>query len=148
MLLIGEQKQRTCRGVTRRAFLEVGASTVLCLSLAEQLRVKSLAADGIQGSARSVILLWLWGGPAQKKLKLIDTSRHTILKAPQPPPLSAKTGFFGSRPFSVVNAALEASGGVSLDTIRDIASTGVNFVSVGALTHSARSLDVSLEVLP
>jgi nicotinate-nucleotide pyrophosphorylase (carboxylating) len=45
-------------------------------------------------------------------------------------------------------AKLEASGGVTLDTVRDIAETGVDFVSVGALTHSARALDVSLEVLP
>ena len=45
-------------------------------------------------------------------------------------------------------AKLEASGGVTLDTVRAIAETGVDFISVGALTHSARSLDVSLEVLP
>ncbi len=45
-------------------------------------------------------------------------------------------------------AELEASGGVSLATVREIAATGVDFVSVGALTHSARALDVSLEVLP
>ncbi len=43
-------------------------------------------------------------------------------------------------------AKLEASGGVSLETVRAIAETGVDFVSVGALTRSARSLDVSLEV--
>jgi nicotinate-nucleotide pyrophosphorylase (carboxylating) len=45
-------------------------------------------------------------------------------------------------------AKLEASGGVSLETVRAIAETGVDFISVGALTHSAPSLDVSLEVLP
>jgi nicotinate-nucleotide pyrophosphorylase (carboxylating) len=44
-------------------------------------------------------------------------------------------------------AELEASGGVTLDTVRPIAETGVDFISVGALTHSARALDVSLEVL-
>ncbi len=44
-------------------------------------------------------------------------------------------------------AELEASGGVSLGTVRAYAETGVDFVSVGALTHSARSLHVSLEVL-
>jgi nicotinate-nucleotide pyrophosphorylase (carboxylating) len=44
-------------------------------------------------------------------------------------------------------AVLEASGGVSLETVRPIAETGVDFVSVGGLTHSAPSLDVSLEVL-
>ena len=42
---------------------------------------------------------------------------------------------------------LEASGGVSLETVGDIARTGVDFISVGALTHSARSLDVSMEVI-
>jgi nicotinate-nucleotide pyrophosphorylase (carboxylating) len=45
-------------------------------------------------------------------------------------------------------AELEASGGVTLETIRVVAETGVDVVSVGALTHSARSLDVSMEVLP
>ena len=43
-------------------------------------------------------------------------------------------------------ARLEASGGVTLDTIRDIAETGVDEISVGALTHSAPALDVSLEL--
>jgi len=43
-------------------------------------------------------------------------------------------------------AELEASGGISLATIRSYAETGVDFISVGALTHGARSLHVSLEV--
>jgi nicotinate-nucleotide pyrophosphorylase (carboxylating) len=43
-------------------------------------------------------------------------------------------------------ARLEASGGVNVDTVRAIAETGVDEISVGALTHSARSLDVSLEL--
>jgi nicotinate-nucleotide pyrophosphorylase (carboxylating) len=42
---------------------------------------------------------------------------------------------------------LEASGGVSLDTVNAIAATGVDFISVGALTHSARAIDFSLELL-
>jgi nicotinate-nucleotide pyrophosphorylase (carboxylating) len=47
-------------------------------------------------------------------------------------------------------AELEASGGIDLETIRDVAETGVHFISVGALTHSAASLDLSLllESLP
>jgi nicotinate-nucleotide pyrophosphorylase (carboxylating) len=43
-------------------------------------------------------------------------------------------------------AKLEASGGVTLDTVRAYAETGVDYISIGALTHSARSLHVSLEV--
>jgi len=42
---------------------------------------------------------------------------------------------------------VEASGGVSLQTVRAIAETGVDFISVGALTHSAKALDISLEYL-
>jgi len=57
----------------------------------------------------------LWGNPAQKKLKLIDASRHTIIKSAHPSPLSARTGFFGSRPFSQINAALTAAGGSPID---------------------------------
>jgi nicotinate-nucleotide pyrophosphorylase (carboxylating) len=45
-------------------------------------------------------------------------------------------------------AWLEASGGVTLANLRELAETGVDAISVGALTHSARSLDVSMEVLP
>ncbi|WKZ66352.1 MAG: carboxylating nicotinate-nucleotide diphosphorylase [Flavobacteriales bacterium] len=41
----------------------------------------------------------------------------------------------------------EASGGITLETARDYAATGVDFISVGALTHSARSLDLSLKAL-
>jgi nicotinate-nucleotide pyrophosphorylase (carboxylating) len=41
-------------------------------------------------------------------------------------------------------ATLEASGGITLDTIRAVAKSGVDFISVGALTHSAPALDLSL----
>jgi len=41
---------------------------------------------------------------------------------------------------------IEASGGITLDKVRAVAETGVDFISVGALTHSARALDISLEL--
>tara|TARA_A200000113_G_scaffold102876_1_gene92304 strand:+ start:795 stop:1646 length:852 start_codon:yes stop_codon:yes gene_type:complete len=44
-------------------------------------------------------------------------------------------------------AILEASGGINLDSIADIAQTGVDFISVGKLTHSSPSLDLSLHIL-
>lgn len=43
-------------------------------------------------------------------------------------------------------AVVEASGGVSLDTVADIASTGVDVISVGALTHGARAIDLGLDI--
>jgi len=45
-------------------------------------------------------------------------------------------------------ALLEASGGVTLDNVRSIAEAGVDLISVGAITHSAKALDISLEVEP
>ena len=45
-------------------------------------------------------------------------------------------------------AELEASGGITLDTVRAVAETGVDFISVGALTHSAPALDLSLVLEP
>ena len=44
-------------------------------------------------------------------------------------------------------AILEASGGITLETIGEVAQTGVDLISVGALTHSARSVDISLEII-
>lgn len=52
----------------------------------------------------------LWGAHAQKKAGLIDTSRHTVIASAHPSPLSARNGFFGSRPFSRINEALKKSG--------------------------------------
>ena len=43
-------------------------------------------------------------------------------------------------------ASIEASGGITLDNARAVAETGVDFISIGALTHSARALDISLEL--
>jgi len=56
------------------------------------------------------VVFLLWGAPAQKKMKLIDGDRHTIITAAHPSPLSASKGFFGSKCFSKVNAALKAAG--------------------------------------
>jgi len=52
------------------------------------------------------IVFILWGKPAQLKSKLIDESKHLILKAPHPSPLSSYRGFFGSKPFSKTNEYL------------------------------------------
>jgi uracil-DNA glycosylase len=57
----------------------------------------------------SVVFL-LWGKYAADKVKLIDGKRHTVLTAAHPSPLSAKNGFFGSKPFSQANAALRKKG--------------------------------------
>ncbi|HEY7312300.1 MAG TPA: DUF1501 domain-containing protein [Gemmataceae bacterium] len=63
MLLLGQMRARTCQGMTRRALLQIGASSMLGLSLADLLRLRA-AGSSPNGPARSVLFLWLWGGPA------------------------------------------------------------------------------------
>jgi len=61
------------------------------------------------------VVFMLWGSYAQKKAAFVDQSRHLVLKAPHPSPLSAHSGFFGSRHFSRANAFLEAHGQPPID---------------------------------
>ncbi|OHT19725.1 Uracil-DNA glycosylase [Sphingomonas haloaromaticamans] len=57
----------------------------------------------------------LWGAYAQRKAAFVDDSRHLVLKAPHPSPLSAHNGFFGCRHFSKANAFLTAKGREPID---------------------------------
>jgi uracil-DNA glycosylase len=61
------------------------------------------------------VVFVLWGAYARKKAPLIDTSRHIIIQSAHPSPLSASNGFFGSRPFSKINAALRVAGKPEID---------------------------------
>ena len=58
----------------------------------------------------SPVVFVLWGGYAQKKLALVDTRRHSVVQSVHPSPLSARSGFFGSKPFSAINRALQQVG--------------------------------------
>ncbi|HLS22637.1 MAG TPA: uracil-DNA glycosylase [Pseudogracilibacillus sp.] len=66
----------------------------------------------------------LWGRAAQSKRSLIDTSKHFILQAPHPSPLSAYRGFFGSKPFSQTNELLIRSGQKPINW--EIPATAIN----------------------
>ena len=57
----------------------------------------------------------LWGSYAQKKGETIDPAKHLVIKSAHPSPLSAYRGFFGSKPFSKVNAYLVANGETPID---------------------------------
>lgn len=61
------------------------------------------------------VIFILWGKPAQSKLKLIDESKHKIITSAHPSPLSARRGFFGSKPFSRVNEILREWGRQGID---------------------------------
>ncbi|MGO1057547.1 uracil-DNA glycosylase [Planococcus sp. FY231025] len=61
------------------------------------------------------VIFVLWGKPALTKKRLIDLERHSVIEAPHPSPLSAKRGFFGSRPYSKVNSLLQERGEEPID---------------------------------
>ena len=64
---------------------------------------------------KSGVIFLLWGRFAQNKEKLIDTSKHYILKAAHPSPLSAYNGFFGCQHFSKTNEILRQNGQSEID---------------------------------
>ncbi|KQN24843.1 uracil-DNA glycosylase [Sphingomonas sp. Leaf33] len=61
------------------------------------------------------VVFLLWGAHARTKATLVDASRHCVLQSAHPSPLSARTGFFGSAPFSKANAFLAAHGRGTID---------------------------------
>ncbi|HDZ15752.1 hypothetical protein LCGC14_1375100 [marine sediment metagenome] len=64
---------------------------------------------------RENVVFMLWGGYAQKKGSFINTSKHHVLKAPHPSPLSAHRGFLGCQHFSQANAYLSQHGQQVID---------------------------------
>ncbi len=61
------------------------------------------------------VIFVLWGGYAGKKAYLIDSPKHIIIQSAHPSPLSARNGFFGSKPFSKINEKLKALSGTEID---------------------------------
>ncbi|MDQ1568993.1 MAG: uracil-DNA glycosylase [Actinomycetota bacterium] len=70
--------------------------------------------EAVNRKPKRVVFI-LWGASARKKKALIDTSHHVIIESAHPSPLSARNGFFGSRPFSRANEALAAAGRPTID---------------------------------
>jgi uracil-DNA glycosylase len=68
----------------------------------------------VNAKSHRVVFL-LWGASARRKKAIIDLDRHVVLESAHPSPLSAHNGFFGSRPFSRTNAALEQAGLAPID---------------------------------
>jgi len=64
---------------------------------------------------RTGLVFLLWGAYAQAKEQLIDTSKHLVLKAPHPSPLSVHRGFFGCKHFSKTNDYLRHHGYPEID---------------------------------
>jgi uracil-DNA glycosylase len=77
-------------------------------------KITDAALLAVNDLPRTVVFL-LWGAYAQKKIPLITAPQHVILRAAHPSPYSAANGFFGSRPFSQTNAALENAGEKPID---------------------------------
>ncbi|MBV9233631.1 MAG: carboxylating nicotinate-nucleotide diphosphorylase [Candidatus Eremiobacteraeota bacterium] len=78
---------------------------------------------------------------AQLREALLEPIDAVLLDNMTPAQLREAVGMIGGR------IVTEASGGMTVDNVREIAETGVDLISVGAITHAARSLDFSLEIL-
>jgi uracil-DNA glycosylase len=69
----------------------------------------------VLSTQRDGLVFVLWGNAAAQKAAGIDRSRHRVLASAHPSPLSAHRGFFGSRPFSRIDAWLRARGQAAID---------------------------------
>lgn len=77
---------------------------------------EELTSDVIANLAKEKpIAFVLWGNYAQQKGHLIDENKHLVIKSAHPSPLSARRGFFGSRPFSKINDFLRSKGEQPID---------------------------------
>jgi uracil-DNA glycosylase len=76
---------------------------------------QALTGEVIARVAERPTAFLLWGRPAQAVAGALDAARHLVIRAPHPSPLSAARGFHGHRPFSRVNAWLEARGERPID---------------------------------
>lgn len=74
--------------------------------------------EALNEREQSVVFV-LWGNHAQKKGAKIDASTHAVITSVHPSPLSARRGFFGSRPFSQINEFLESQSQESIDWMID-----------------------------
>jgi uracil-DNA glycosylase len=68
---------------------------------------------------RESLVFVLWGRHAQSKGRVIDREKHLVLESAHPSPFSARLGFFGSRPFSLINNYLEQKKQSKIDWMRD-----------------------------
>ena len=76
--------------------------------------VTNHAIEALNDLDHAVVFL-LWGRHAQQKKDLINTNKHFIIESSHPSPFSARHSFFGSKPFSKVNALLDADGQTPID---------------------------------
>lgn len=76
--------------------------------------VTNHAIEALNDLDHAVVFL-LWGRHAQQKKDLINTNKHFIIESSHPSPFSARHSFFGSKPFSKVNAFLKADGQTPID---------------------------------
>lgn len=76
--------------------------------------VTNHAIEALNDLDHAVVFL-LWGRHAQQKKDLINTNKHFIIESSHPSPFSVRHSFFGSKPFSKVNALLEADGQTPID---------------------------------
>ena len=106
------------------------------------------ASDGITAAVAGVRARNVQGLPIEIEVKTWDELEEAVALRPERIMLDNMTPSEMRRSVDWVagRVPLEASGGITLESVRAVAETGVDYISVGALTHSVIALDISLEV--
>lgn len=92
MLNLGRLNAHSCQGVSRRAVLQAGACSALGLGLPHWLAGQASGASEKVGKAKSVLLLWLWGGPSHHEMWDMKPNAPLAIRGPYRPVATASSG--------------------------------------------------------
>jgi nicotinate-nucleotide pyrophosphorylase (carboxylating) len=134
-VLIKSNHIRTAGGITKAV---ERARRLAPQTIKIEVEVKNLQ-EFQEALAAGADIIMLDNMPLEEMRRAVTIAREDLTPGPSP----SRRGV----PKAGRGLLLEASGGVTLENVREIAATGVDFISVGALTHSVKAIDMHLEVL-
>jgi len=143
--------RKTTPGLRRleKTAVRAGGGTNHRSSLADAVLIKDNHIAAAGGVAAAVTAARDLGVPVEVECETLDDVRAAIAAGADEMLLDNMDGDTMKRAVEIASAAgkrTEASGGITLETVKEIAATGVDSISVGALTHSAPAVDLSLEI--
>ena len=143
--------RKTTPGLRRleKTAVRAGGGTNHRSSLADAVLIKDNHIAAAGGVAAAVTAARDLGVPVEVECETLDDVRAAIAAGADEMLLDNMDVDTMKRAVEIASAAgkrTEASGGITLETVKEIAATGVDSISVGALTHSAPAVDLSLEI--
>jgi len=149
--IAGTRKTLPGLRVLQKHAVRCGGAMTHRMSLSDAVMIKDNHVAAAGGIAEAIAQARSFAGHTVKVEVEVDTLDQLAIALPAKPDIVLLDNMSTDQLSKAVEIAdgqaiLEASGGVNLDTVRGIAETGVDIISVGALTHSVKALDIGMEL--